>query len=239
VLLSLVWMLVVLLRSTDVPSGKWVIWLLATGLLGPLTLATYKLGRVPPDRVTHRGQQALETSILLVTPHTVGWALALELVKRLGAQPHPLTILGLFYLVPLAFSLLVFRVPTWLAAKTLPFRQWLVRSLLLEIILFSVSFSVLFFGTMFIDNRVLSSLPGLASPLFWAMLSALTGLCSVALTPITYWLAHSRQLGWMPGRRELSSFAQAVPTLKRAWPHLTVSLFTMIVSLVLTISLIS
>jgi hypothetical protein len=169
----------------------------------------------------------------------VGWAVALGLLKRLGEQPHPLAILGVFYLVPLTSSLLVFRVTAWLAAKQRQFGRWLARSLLSEIILFGVSFAVLLFGTMAIDNRVLSNLPGLASLLFWAILSLLAGLGFVALIPTTYWLAHSAQLSWMPRSRESTSLAQTMPTLKRAWPHLVVSLFTMVVSLAITISLVA
>jgi hypothetical protein len=239
VLLTLVWMLIMLLRSTDVPSGEWMIWLLATGLLGPLILVTYKLTRATPGRAAGRWQQALEASVFYVTPHVMGWVVALELLKRLGAQPHPLAILGVFYLVPLTSSLLLFRVTSWLAAKQRPFGRWLARSLLSEIILFSVSYAVLLFGTMFVDNRVLSNLPGLASPLFWAMLSALAGASLVALAPITYWLAQSEQLSWVPRRPESPSSIKAVPTLRRAWPHLVVSMFTMVASLAMTIGLVA
>jgi hypothetical protein len=92
---------------------------------------------------------------------------------------------------------------------------------------------------MAVGERVLSNLPGLASPLFWGMLNVVAAIAFATLTPVTYWLARSGQLGDRARRIEPSSAVQALPTLKRAWPQLAVSLVFMIVSLVITISFVA
>ena len=106
-------------------------------------------------------------------------------------------------------------------------------------ILLSACFSVFFAATLITNEHLLAKLPGLTSPLYWAQLPILASTGSVALLPIAYWLAHSGQLHGQPHTPESQAPKTRWPTLRTVWPHLLVSLFFMVGSLVLTISLVA
>ena len=68
------------------PHGEWVVWLLATGLLGPLALVAHKLVRAPPGRRPLQWQQALKASLFSVAPYVMGWVLALAATEDVWAH---------------------------------------------------------------------------------------------------------------------------------------------------------
>jgi hypothetical protein len=239
VLASLALALVLLLRSTGIPIHERALWLLVTAFLGPLALLALGLVRTRPGKTLSTWGQALKASAFSTAVYLLGWALAFMLLKQVGDQPHPLATLGLTTLTPIGVSLVVLRAPRWWTTRKPAFGKWLADSLLSELALFGVAFAVLFATSIFVDERLLSGIPGLASVFTLATLSAMAALCLVALWPMACWLASRDLLAGQPGSSQAHPSAAARLAFRTAWPHLLVALLAAIVSLVLTVSLLA
>lgn len=236
VMVSLVWMLIDLVRTPGLSKGEWAFWLLATLLLGPLSLVAYGLVHpTPGTEPLPAWRQAVGASVYTVTAHSSAWALAISLLKRLGDQSHPLAILGVLYLTPLLVSLALFRAPFWLSPGRAGLGRRMVGGLLTEVILLNVGFAVLFPLTMLIGERVLTAMPGAASPFFWAMLSVIAVVGAAVQFPITYWLIRRGHALWPFGSSE-SSPTREMPAIRTAWQQLAISMVVVVGSLAVTIS---
>ena len=236
VLVSLPWMLVKLVRGKEGTLWQKAIWLLATLILGPISLLVYILvGRTPHSVPLAAWKQALGAALFGICGYALGWTFAIAVLVGGSSEPHPLLILGLCYLTPLLLGLLLVRAPSLARRGGLGYGRAISRGLLAEIITLNLGFAALFPLTMFGDEYLFSSMPHPSSPFFWCMMSAISMVGLLVLFPLQYWMAR-RDLRVVLVRAAAGTGVVTVPTLRNSWGALLLTLGIMIAALVLTVS---
>ena len=171
--------------------------------------------------------------------YTLAWALAIAMLIGLRREPHPLIILGVSYLTPFLFGLLLIRGPLLLHQGSRGYGRALSQGLLTEIITLNLGFAVLFPLTMFVSQRVFSAMPYPTSPFFWGMMWFIAAVGLLVLFPLYYWMAQRGYQIWFEDTaagQGIRGRELAVPTLRDSWGALLVTFGLMIAMIALTIS---
>jgi CubicO group peptidase (beta-lactamase class C family) len=218
--------------------GK-VIWLVGTIFLGPFAILYHVLSHPRPGRGgPENWQRALRASVLTITGYTLGWVLAMAILRYSGSDPHPLLILGVSYLIPLLMSLLLFRFPLQIQMEKSRARKVFSRILLAEVINVNLVYGVFFSLTMLASEKVLTTIPQISSPFFWDMLSFIACVGVAAVFPLQYWMV--RQSYRLPSSTSTDITEGApLPTLRASWPALLSTFLIMFAALVVTITLLA
>lgn len=236
VMVSMAIMTVRVLRVKNTAALGKMIWLAGTLFLGPIAIIAHLLcqhwNRTQP---INKWGQALNASVITATAYTIAWLIALIIIISSGSSPNPIAILGATYLVPLAISLCLFRIPLQVSQSGKPLKDIFKQNLLAEVITFNLAFATLFLLTSWVTGRLLTTTPQPTSPFFWATLSLLATACLVVLFPLHYWLT-SRGYSIPSDQKSENNEQLTLPTLRSAWPTLLVSLGIMLAVMVFTIS---
>jgi CubicO group peptidase (beta-lactamase class C family) len=236
VMASLLWMVVRLARRKGGTSWDWVVWSLATLILGPMTLIVHiLLDRKVADLHPPEWVDALGATLLSLSGYALGWVLAISLLISLGGEPHPSMILGASFLLPLLIGLLLVRAPLLVRQGKLSYRNAVKQGFLAEVISMNLGFAILFPLTMLCNTRVLSTIPHPTSPYFWAMMSFITFVGMLVLFPLNYWMSWRGYSIWPDGEGSRDGVPM-MPTLGNAWWLLGGTMMIMVVMLAATIN---
>jgi CubicO group peptidase (beta-lactamase class C family) len=233
--ISLIWMMLRLGHAKQLFRWDGFVWLLATLFLGPISLGIHALtyprsSETPPEK----WRKAWSASLLIISGYTLAWCFAIAILQNLGFDPHPLMILGTTYLAPLLVGLFFIRVPLLSRQIDAGFGRVASQCLLSEIITLNVGFSVLFPLTMFLGERLFTTIPHLSSPYFWGMIAFMAAVGLLIQFPLNYWMTHRRY--WIPsdeipeGTHDLN-----LPTMRGSWVVLLITIVILVGALVATI----
>ncbi|MDH5373860.1 MAG: serine hydrolase, partial [Acidimicrobiia bacterium] len=230
---SLVWMLVLLLRSRRHSIWDGMVWMVATALVGPIA----PMSQRNSDPVANGSRRAaLLASLFCVTGYAIAWSLAIVLLIRLGDDSSPLATLGATLLIPLAVGLLLIRAPLLRRAGIRSYATAARRGLVAEIITLLVIVGVMFLGSFYVENRWLSNLPFPTSPFFGAMMSVLTLAGLAVLMPLHRILQRRGFAVWPADTGGADAVVVALPTLRDSWWMLLGAFGFMVGLLVLAVS---
>jgi len=239
VLVALMWMIVRLIRSREGTAWDWAVWLLSAVLLGPVAVLVHRMARSPTEADSPDiRRQAIPASLLTMTGYAIAWILAVALLQNLGNDPNPLATLGSILLIPLAVGLLFIRAPLLHRGGIRPFRKAVSRGVVAELITLCVGVAVLFSITLYVDNRLLSTIPTPTSPYFWAMMSFMTLMGLLALLPLNS-VMYRRGFSIWPAVGTVQGAQSAVlrwPTVRDSWWMLLIALGFMIAAIGLAAS---
>jgi hypothetical protein len=207
VIVSVLWMAIRLVQAGDRSAWRNAMWTLATLILGPLAVGVHGLvHRKRGSAPLPAWRQAAGSALFSISGYAIAWGFAIAILMGLPGEPHPLLLLGLFYLTPLVVGLLLVRGPSLVKAGRAGFGRALRRGVAAEIATVNLGFAVLFPLTMMVQQRVLSTIPHPTSPLFWGMLVPIALAGWLALVPLHYWMAR-REMGVRPASPETAESA--------------------------------
>jgi len=235
VALSLLWM--VARMFLDKKLTRWVkfLWVLASLFLGPaailiqvLIARSTKAAQVSPWKV------AWGAAALVSSGYAAGWAVAISLLISSGDSPHPLLTLGLSYFIPLLVGLVFVRIP--LGSAVVPGGGWriLARSLLVEAFTLNLGFACFFPLTMLVTERLLTTMPGPSSPLFWAVISWVAVCGVIVLLPLNYWMSR-RGYSLPSGLADDHTGEGSLPTRSTSWLIFGITFVLAVAALAVTI----
>ncbi len=235
VVVSAVWMVIRLARTSGAPWWERAVWLLAASVLGPIALCAHVLtGRLAADSAPSSWRRAAVASVLSISGYSVAWALVLTVLVTSQRDFHPLMVLGAFYLAPLLLGLLLIRAPLRLAAGT-GYGKAVFQGLLTEILTLNLSFAVCLPLIMTLQERVFTTVPGPTSPFFWGMIWFVALAGALVLLPLHLWMSR-RGYSRVPARATAGESGGQWPTLRNAWGALLTTLGILIAAVGLTVS---
>jgi CubicO group peptidase (beta-lactamase class C family) len=235
VIVSVLWMAIRLVQAGDRSGWRNAMWTLATLILGPLAVGVHGLVRRKRGSAPLTAwRQAAGSALFSITAYTIAWGLAISILMGLPGEPHPLLLLGLFYLTPLVLGLLVVRGPSLARAGRAGFGSALRRVVAAEIATVNLGFAVLFPLTMMVQQRVLSTIPHPTSPFFWGMMAPMAMAGWLVLFPLHSWMAR-REIGVRPASTVTS---ESVPdsAMLGSWRPLLATSGVMVATLILAVS---
>lgn len=236
VLVSAIWMVFRLIAAKQLSTLCGINWLLAALFLGPIAILVHiRSHPVSGKKAPSNWGRTFHASALVTTGYSAAWVLALVLVTCFGGDPHPLVILGSTYLVPIILSLLIFRSPLLAKQTQTRYQEVVSRSVLTEFITFNIGFAVYFLVTMLMVEHLLTTIPTISSPFFWALIFLVSSAGLVFLVPVHYWM-RSRGYTVPSTLEEENDQAFSSPTLKKDWTALLISIVVLVAALVILIS---
>jgi hypothetical protein len=194
-----------------IPSWRMrLFWLLAFILTGPLALLVYGLAYRQPRRDPHpeaaltTPRRALGSALMSVMGYTLGILLAGFILESYltGSRKTLLSVLACLYGLPLAFSLLCFRLPLTFSLSGRKFFPTLARTMLAEFL--SLNIGMIVYMPLSITAYNLLPLPNpatlsdLSSWLFFLspmLLVTIAGL--LAIYPIHAWMTRYGLSQWL------------------------------------------
>ena len=235
-LVSLVGMGVLVLPPRD---GWWAagIWLLAALLLGPLAIIAHYL--TLGSRGGEVRSPVLGAALFGVVGYSIAWAVSVWLLLSAGEEPNPLATLGALVVIPILAGLLIVRAPL-LRRAGIGVRRAMRRSLLVEVITWTLGLAAFLSVSMYIDERWLTTIPSPTSPYYGALASMAALVALVALLPLC-WVLRKRGFTIWPAPSSGQATADAavrLPTLRDSWWLLLATLGVMVGGLVLAVGLI-
>jgi hypothetical protein len=226
------WMVVRLVRSQAAHVWDWVVWLVATVLVGPLAPLIHR-------QVVRGRCKTVCAALLPIGGYAVAWALAVLAIMRVGGEPHPAVILGGTVVLPVVTGLVLVRAPMLRRAGAGSYVAGLRRGALVEIITWSAAFAVFLPLTFLVDEFLLSTVPPPSSPFFGAIMSV------AALVTLAVLMGLNRMLEWRgfstwPAAATVTGITGTLelPKFRTAWWILLAGLALVATALVVTITLV-
>jgi CubicO group peptidase (beta-lactamase class C family) len=172
----------------------WGIWILASLFLGPIGPVLWRL-TAAPDPPAPRWSSTLASAVASSVGYSTAWLVAIAFIIEMGDEANPAIVLAGFGL-PLIVGLFAVRAPWVAKAGGGRYASALRKGLVGELISFHIGVGVLFAVTLYVDNRILATVPYPISPFFWPMIALITAVSTSALWLIHYWIARRGLTVW-------------------------------------------
>lgn len=214
--------------------GLWwikLVWLFAIVIFGPLGLLAYLYSYQQSQEIEKPWRLALGSAIYSLVGYTIAFIIVLVLLLKVLPDNYPLARLALIYAVPFIIGLMAFRAPLLVSRMDSGYGSALSRSLFAEFTSANLAFAGMFPTAVFLFSRWFTFFDlDMSRGLFWIVLIFIAFAGLVLTYPINVWMARRGYTVW-PGMSAGIEENVSVPTLRKDWIALLLSILLFVVAL--------